>query len=415
MTEKSTRVQTLWIVSELYYPEKTSTGYLLTVMAEGWAVSRPVRVICGQPTYSARHLETPPPSEVHGGVRIRRCWATRFNKDRLLKRIVNHLTLSLSMFFYGLFAIRRRDMVLVVTNPPILPFLTALLCKLKRASLVLLVHDLYPEYAVAAGVLKSNAWITRLWSWAMQRLCRTVDKIVVLGRDMQDVLRKKRGDRPEDVDVITNWADVDEVYPTSRRENRLLRELGLTDKFIVQYAGNIGRVQDHDMLVEAASQLSDHPEIHFLVIGAGGRREYLKSLIEKCSLKNITLLPPRPRADSCEFLNACDVGISLFVPKMYGVAVPSRTYNILAAAKPIISVTDPGTELDLFLKEEDAGWVVPVGDVRGFVEAVVYAWSHPEETAAKGKRGRAVVESKYRPEQVVGCFSALFDQLSKGQ
>jgi hypothetical protein len=83
----------LWIVTELYYPEETSTGHFLTKIAEGLAKNKNVSVLCSQPTYSQRGLRAPK-QENHNGVKIYRCWGGRLNKDFLPFRIVNFLTIS---------------------------------------------------------------------------------------------------------------------------------------------------------------------------------------------------------------------------------------------------------------------------------------------------------------------------------
>ncbi|MCA9071662.1 MAG: hypothetical protein KDA84_22200, partial [Planctomycetaceae bacterium] len=138
----------IWVVSELYYPEDTSTGYYLTRIAQGLAErsSDPVHVLCGRPTYAARGQKTAW-RETHGGVRIQRCWGTTWNKNRLLLRIVNLLTLSVSVFLVAAWRLQRGDRVLVVTNPPLLPFVISWACRLRGARCALLIHDVYPDVA----------------------------------------------------------------------------------------------------------------------------------------------------------------------------------------------------------------------------------------------------------------------------
>ena len=174
----------LWVVSELYYPEETSTGYILTRIAEGMADRFDVHALCGQPSYSARGLRAPA-TEVRNGVMIRRCRATTLNKDVLLLKLLNLATITLSMFWNALWRLRRDDMVIVVTNPPSLPFLVALACRLRRARLVLLIHDVYPEVLSAAGMLHPSSFASRLGGRLNRWLYRSAERVVVLGRDMQ--------------------------------------------------------------------------------------------------------------------------------------------------------------------------------------------------------------------------------------
>jgi colanic acid biosynthesis glycosyl transferase WcaI len=401
----------LWIVSEVYYPEYTSTAYALTVIAGGLSDRYDVRVLCGQPTYAVRGVKAAK-NEIHEGVPIRRCWGATGNKDRLFFRIVNLITISLSLFIQCLWRLRRGDRVLVVTNPPVLPFFVVAVCRLRGSRCLLLVHDVYPEFAVAAGVLKSQSLLARVWAAMTRRLCQNVDQIAVLGRDMQEIIRRKRGRNPEDVHVITHWASLKDIYPTLRQENRLLRECGLLDKFVFQYAGNMGPVHDVEMFIRAAQLVSDLPNVHFLVIGSGGRLPLLKELIRTTGLSNFTVLPPRPRKEAVEFLNACDVALSIFVPGMYGVSVPSRIYDILAAAKPILAVTESGSELGLLLEEEQIGWVIPPRDAERFAQTIREIYAQRDQVAVIGRRARETVERKYRPDQIIQTFDDVFSLMT---
>jgi glycosyltransferase involved in cell wall biosynthesis len=393
---------TVWIVSELYYPEQTSTGHILTRIAEGLASHYPVRVLAGQPTYSARGIKAAW-RERHNNVDIRRCYGTTWNKDRLPSRLMNLVTISGSLFLQMLLHVRRNDRVLTVTNPPSLPFLAMLACRWKGARCVLLIHDVYPEAAVVAGLLRPGSLIPRFLDRCVRWLYRSVDKIIVLGRDMQELVRSKI-DAATPIDVITNWADLDSIHPMPRDENPLLKETGLTDKFVIQYAGNMGAVHDIETLVRAAVLLRNEPRIHFLMIGSGSKRAWLQSAIQKEQLTNITILPPRPRNESLIFLNACDAAISVFPPGMLGVSVPSRTYNILASGKPIVAVADPGSELALVIDEEQIGWVVKPRDAEGLAAAIRDAASSPATIDEMGRRARRAAEAKYRPEQIIDKF-----------
>jgi glycosyltransferase involved in cell wall biosynthesis len=175
--------------------------------------------------------------------------------------------------------------------------------------------------------------------------------------------------------LVRNWADTELIAPAGRRENPLLRELGLGDRFVVQYAGNMGPVHDIPMIVDAAAALQQtHPEVHFLFIGSGSRLPWLRSEISRLGLKNITILGPQPRDAQANFLNACDVAITAFVPGMYGAGVPSRMYNVMAAGKPWIAAVDSTSEIGLVIQEENAGWVVAPRDTPNLIAAIVAAF-----------------------------------------
>jgi colanic acid biosynthesis glycosyl transferase WcaI len=303
--------------------------------------------------------------------------------------------------------VSRGEKVLVVTNPPLLPFLVALACWLRRAPYILLIHDVYPDVLVAAGFLRPESFIVRWLRQCVRRLYRSAETIVVLGRDMRQRVLERSDKDPRRVVVIPNWGDIDDVRPEPREQSRVLRQHGLLDKFVVQYAGNMGRVHDIEGVVQCARDLRHQENIHFLILGSGGKKAWLERTVREDSLTNVTVLPPFPRSASSECLNACDVALSALVPGMQGVSVPSRTYNILAAGKPIIAATDRDSELARVIREEDVGWVVAPGDASAMAQAVLDASARPDALAAMGRRARLAAETKYPFPRILSAFAQV--------
>jgi len=403
----------LWVISELYYPEETSTGYILTRIAEGLAERFKVEVLCGQPSYSARGQHAPV-KENRNGVMIRRCPATTLNKDILFFRLINLVTITLSMFFNALWRLRRDDLILVVTNPPSLPFLVALAGWLRGARSVLLVHDVYPDILIAAGMLKRGSPGNQIGNWLNRWLYRSAARVVVLGRDMQvKVAAHLKPEQRQRVIVITNWADLDSIQPGLRDHNCLLKKTGLIGKFVVEYAGNIGYPNDIEGLLACARLLSRRDNIHFLLLGGGAKRAWVEQTIFKEDLRNVTLMSGRPRREQQNFLNACDVNVVSLVRGMVGVSVPSRIYNIMGAGKPIIAVAEERSELAIVVREERIGWVVPPHDPFRLASTIEEARADPEELIAMGRRARAAAEIKYRKEFVLEAYCRLFFNLFK--
>lgn len=156
MTGNTEPKQTLWVVTELYYPEETSTGYYLTRTAEDMTEAFDVKVICGQPNYSARGIRAAK-HEIRNDVEIFRAAGTTLDKNVIVFKLINMVTLGIGVFVKGLFNFRAKDRLLVVTTPPTLPFVTAVAALLRGAHYVLLIHDNYPEILFAAGKSKENS------------------------------------------------------------------------------------------------------------------------------------------------------------------------------------------------------------------------------------------------------------------
>ena len=392
--------QRLWLICELYYPEVNATGHYLTQIGTGLANEFDVRVICAQPNYLSKGIRAPK-RDSHKGVAIRRVWSTTLNKDVLPFRLINMLTIGVSMFVRSLVSFRRGDKVLVVTAPPSLPYTTAFAAILKGSTYTVLLHDLYPDILVTVGKTKQASLLFRVIERANRWLYKHASNLIVVGRDMEEKVEMKSSGLNVPISVIPNWADLAAIEPTERSANPLLAELGASSKFVLMYAGNIGHPTDVETIVEAAEMLLENESVHFVFVGSGAKKPWIERRVAERDLSNVTILGQRPREEQNVFLNACDVGIVALIPGMLGTAMPSRTYNILAAGKPIIALTDPGSELAMVVEEENVGWHIPPRDTEALVNTIREAMSDRSRLTGMGRRAREAAIAKYSPESAV--------------
>lgn len=394
----------LWVISELYYPEETSTGYYLTRIAEGLTDKFDVKVICGQPTYSMRGHRAPS-HEIHNNVEIFRAAGTTLDKNVIPFRLLNMATLGLSTFVKALRQFRQGDRVLVVTTPPSTPFIVALASLARGSAYSLLIHDNYPEILVAVGKTRRNSFLSRSIDFFNRWLYKHAAKIIVVGRDMKELVETKTHGLDVPITVIPNWAELETVQPRPRGENELLRELEIEDKFVLLYAGNMGHPNDLETIVTAAEQLKENSDIHFLFLGAGAKRGWLESEVERLGLANVTLLHPRPRSEQPVFLNACDVALVSLVGEMWGVSMPSRTYNALAAGKPILALTEPGSEVERVIDDDNVGWSTRPGDPDALIGLIKEIAKNRMALAEMGKRSRSAAVDRYSLSNAIARYS----------
>jgi glycosyltransferase involved in cell wall biosynthesis len=402
----------VWIISEVYYPDEQGGGHFMTKLAEGLAHIYNVHVICGfsrSDNYQPILLK----NEMHNNVHIERCYSTKFDKKRLLLRLINFVTISISIFIKSLSNISNGDLVIVVTTPPSLPFVIAIACKIVRAKCILRIEDIYPETLIATGITGSHSIVARFLSFLNKWLYNSVDHITVLGRDMERLVIEKLGRnlRENYVTIIPNWADLDLITPGIKSSNPLINELGLINKFVVQCSGNMGHAQGIENIFRAAELLQDRLDIHFLFIGAGVKREWMKKTVQDKHLKNITILGQRPRIDQPNFLNACDIAIVSLISGMKGAAVPSRLYNIMAAGKPVIGITEEDSEVSLAIREEQIGWVAPPDEPEKLVDIILEAYSNPEQLKHWRLRARLIAENKYTYSKGIGSYHKVIENL----
>lgn len=396
----------LWIVSELFYPEETSTGYFVTKIAEGLSDRVEVHAICSRPTYSERHLPVAW-REVHKGVHIYRMRSTRMDKDALAGRLLNLVTFSLTAFMFSLVRFSRGDRVLVLTNPPTMPLLMGLAAKLRGARPFLLVHDVYPEILVATGLLRADGWAARSLGWITAMTYRLYERVVVLGRDMARVAENRLRQRGGRVVIIPNWGDVEDVRPLPPSENPFSCAHNPAGKTVVQISGNLGRTHDLESILAAAHRLEGSSQVLFQFIGYGGKTHLVRDLGRE--RPNICYVPRQPREMLGPMLAGADAVVISFVDRMLGVSVPSRMYNVMAAGTPIIAMADRASELAQVVAEEGCGWTIPPGDADALTGLVAYL-ATPDgkaDGAARGRRGREAAVRRYSRSIVVEAFAQL--------
>ncbi|HEV7701509.1 MAG TPA: glycosyltransferase family 4 protein [Pyrinomonadaceae bacterium] len=393
----------LWVVCEVYYPEMTSTGYYLTAIAEGLADTFDIKVICGQPNYSRRGTKAAN-HELHNDVEIFRVWSTTLDKNVIVNRLVNMLTIGTAMLVKAFRHFRQGDRILVVTNPPSLPFTIALPALLRGASYNLLLHDVYPEQLVATGHARPDSSIVRLLHACNSWLYKHATRIIVVGRDMRELIATKTSGLDIPITVIPNWAELELVEPRERVGNELLRKLGIEDKFVFLYAGNLGRPNDIETIAACADLLGDDDRCHFVFVGDGAKKKWLETTIRELGLENISIVGPKPRNEQSIFLNACDVALISLVPGMWGKAMPSRTYNILAAGKPILALTDDGSELARVVDEEAVGWHIPPGDPELLRSTIVEILEKRDQIAGMSARSRNAAVTEYSAEAAIAAY-----------
>lgn len=396
--------ETLWILTEVYYPEEISTGHYLTAIAEGLSASRVVKVITGQPKHMSRGRRAPK-HEVRKGVEVFRVGGTTLDKNVLVFRLLNMLSIGVSVFLKSLRLFGKGDHVMVVTAPPSLPVTTAIACLIRGSRLTICVQDSYPEILVAVGASKPESFFVNSAHLINRWVYKHTSKIIVMGRDMNELFVRKTAGLDVPIVTIPNWADLETIYPRARAENALLKELGLEDKFVFMYAGNIGHPTDVETIIDCAEKLLDRSEFHFVFIGEGAKKPWLECETRRRKLANVTVLDYRPRSEQIVFLNACDVGLVALIKGMWGTAMPSRTYNIMAAGKPVLALTDENSELARIIDEEGIGWHIVPGDPNLLAATIKKLYENRGVMKQMGARARDAALLKYSAAAAVKSYS----------
>jgi colanic acid biosynthesis glycosyl transferase WcaI len=304
----------------------------------------------------------------------------------------------------------RVDGVLAMSPPLTLGLTGWAMALVRRGPLVFNIQDVFPDVAVELGAITNPAVIAA--ARRLERLSyRAADAVTVLSDDLRDnVAAKLPPGQGQKVRTIPNFVDTKAITPLDRR-TPYRRELGLGDETVVMYAGNIGLSQSLDLLVMAARRLVDHTDVVFVVNGGGSGRPTLEA--EAADLPNIRFADYQPKDRLAEVLATGDIHV---VPLKRGLArssVPSKTYSILAAGRPLLASVDPGTEVARVVEKAAAGLTVPPDDPDAFTEALLTLLDGPSRRAEMGASGRAFVERWASPAAVAASYEDLFLELAR--
>ncbi|HZA79673.1 MAG TPA: glycosyltransferase family 4 protein, partial [Acidimicrobiales bacterium] len=256
--------------------------------------------------------------------------------------------------------------------------------------------------------------VIRVASWLERWTYRHADAVTVLSDDLRDNLVAKIegtvADPLDRVRVIPNFVDTERIQPRDPEAGSYRREQGLVGKRVVMYAGNVGFSQSLDLLIGAARELADRPDVVFVINGGGSARPDLER--QAAGLDNVRFVDFQPAERLADVLAAGDVHV---VPLRRGLArssVPSKTYSILAAGRPVLASVDEGTEVARVVEKAGAGVAVPPDDPEAFTAALTALLDDPDRARAIGAAGRAFVERWASPAAVAERYETLFEELT---
>jgi glycosyltransferase involved in cell wall biosynthesis len=377
----------LLFVNQYYWPDHASTAQHLTDLAEHLAArGHDVHVVCSQGAYKPG---TPRPSrnEIHNGVQIHRVPATSLGRKSTLHRMIDYLSFYARAFLLAIF-LPRFDVVTTLTTPPIIGLVGTVLRRLKGSRHVYWSMDLHPDASIALGRMSPTNPVVKWLSWISDTVYRQADKVVVLGPYMADRIAAKKVKR-ERIAVIPVWSRRDEIYPLPREGHELRGSLGLDEKFVVMYSGNLGLAHRFTEVIEAARRLKDREDLVFLFVGGGPRLAEVQTAKETEELTNIRLMDYFPREQLHASLSVADVHLITMRSEMTGIVVPGKLYGAMASGRPTLFVGPNHCESADTIREADCGLTVELGDVDALVRAINELSSDHERAAEYGRRARA--------------------------
>lgn len=390
-----------WIVTELFYPDEVSTAYILTDIAIEKSKREKVGVICGPVGYESSYSSQP--SDLLPQISIHRVSLPALNKNNLYQRVIRLLFLSLKLSWKVLTKVKKGDTVFFTTNPTFLTLILPSVGILKRFKVELLVHDVFPENLVPAGLIKKESYKFQLLSTMYNWGYKNVDRIVVIGQDMRLLIQSKVGSSFKRIDTIPNWSDSN-IAPKNDFDIGRYLCINVENKLILSFTGNLGRVQGLVDFIEVFKK-ADNKNLILLIIGDGAFKELIINKIRNDGIDNIIYLGPKPRAEQNLFLNACHISLVTLISGMKGLGVPSKTYNYLAAGRPVLFVGDNESEVDNYITNYDCGWSFSWAEENKLIDFMrELSFSHKiNEIVNKGERAFSL-SGNFKKEKLLKLF-----------
>ena len=388
-----------WIISQLFYPDETSTGYVMTKIAEKLTDIGQVNVICGSSDYQSKNLSSK--ERLDEKINLIRIQTPSLNKNKLLSRGFIFFYFSISVFFKIIFRVKKQETIVLVTNPPTLLFLVGLLKKAFKFKLFIILQDIFPENAAASGILKKKSFIYKFILNFVNFGYKQADKLIACGEDMAQYFTTK-GIDSDKISIIPNWADHELIFPDLNIDRNEYFNIDLNDKIILEFAGNIGRVQGLEIFLNLFGKIKND-KLVLIIIGDGANKKIIEKYIQVKNLKNVFLFNSKPRKEQNAFLNSCDIGLVTLCDGMFGLGVPSKVYNIMSAGKPILYVGDKNSEVDNYISRNKIGWSFDWSEEKSIINFLNNI-SQNEDLYNIGYTARSFVLNNFTQEKVLSQY-----------
>lgn len=378
-----------------FFPEKAASIYLEENRYEAFSeagfktivyAARPQRGLTEEEYQKYKHKKLE--MMYNGGVEVHRFAMYREGKNAFL-RALRYFLISIIQFWKGVWA-KDIDLIYVASTPPTQGALAALVKKIKKVPFVYNLQDIFPDSLAGTGLANRGGFLWKIGRAIENFTYRNADKIIVISQDFKKNIMAKGV--PEDkIVVVYNWVDQNAVKDIPRSENKLFAMYDLDpSKFYITYNGNIGLTQNMDMLLEVAKSLEANDNIRFVLVGNGAYLEQVKHIVKEREIDNVYILPFQPYEDISHVFSLGDVSLVISKPGVGENSVPSKTWSIMSASRPVLANFDEN-ELKTIIEENNCGIFTKAGDKVAFTDAILKLYYDRELCKEYGRNGRRFV------------------------
>lgn len=379
-----------------FLPEKAASIYLVENRLEAFAkenfdmvihASRPTRGLSAEEyaEYKNKNVEM----MYDGKLRVHRFPMYREGKSPILRALRYSLNWVIQLW-YGLKE-KNVDCVYLESTPPIQGLLGSFLSIFRGFPFVYCLQDIFPDSLAGTSLAPKGGLLWKIGRVIENFTYKHADKIIVISEDFKKNIMAKGV--PEDkIVVVYNWVDQNAVVDIPRDKNKLFDKYQLDrSKFYIEYSGNIGLTQNMDMLLEVMKELkTTHPDIGLVLVGEGAYKAQVEEIVMRDNLTNVTMIPFQPYEDISYVFSLGDAGLVISKPGVGANSVPSKTWSIMSASRPVLANFDEN-ELKDILAGNECGIFTKAGDKEAFKKSIIKLYENRELCKKYGTNGRQFV------------------------
>lgn len=309
--------------------------------------------------------------EIYHNVRIIRLNNTSFGKKKKIFRLIDFITFNLLILFKLTKLKKSRcELIISLTQPPLLAFIGILIARLKKIKFLYWTMDLQPELSIVANYIKVNSFSARALQMMGDYIFLHSDAIVTLDKYMSKHIFNRVKTNAK-IKIIPVWPVMGKVYSDDRIKNPFRVDNSFGDKIVIMYSGNHSVMHPLDTLLEAAKILKDDPRFLFVHIGGGIRINDVRKYKEQFNLENIFLLPYQPRELIHLSLGAADIQVVILGDNCVGYTHPNKIYGAMYIGKPILYIGPEKSHISDILDECEGNISVKHNEVDQLVKALL--------------------------------------------
>lgn len=405
------------ILSLVFPPDNVSTAQLMGELARDLSrLGHAVRVVTTVPHYNPP-TEASPLKRIAGvllqgsnfaDIPVTHVWVPRKGRN-LVVRAFGWMVFHLIGTIVACFSSFRPDVIFSPSPPLTIGASAWFIARVRRAKYVYNVQEIYPDVAIHLGVLRSKMLI-RLATALERFVYRGASAVTTISSGMQRKLAAK-GVNSTKLHLIPNFVDLSSFQELPKR-NAFSTEHRISEKFVVSYAGNMGKPQALDIFVEAMVYLRKRTDIVLLMVGSGSEFPRLKAVAQARGLDNVRFLPQQPYPMVPAIYASCELNIVSQTAGTTSDGIPSKVYRIMGSGRAVLAYTDAASDLGHLVNDSGGGIVVMTQDPEEMARIIEGAATNPTRLQDMGRCAREYVARSFSREKVSSQYSDLIGTLS---